>query len=241
MRLRIFFVLLAFAACLSTAQEPRKSGSPKIELFGGFSYASTHVITLHLPYATSPVSSTTSTSSLSMTAIPERMGLSGWNAALTVRLPYRFGIVTDFAGNYSNASRSASSTIAISPGGTTIFNETITYTVSQPRTYTLLAGPEFRLPTRKLESAIHFLAGSRIPRYDAQVQYTLTLPNSTSSHGFSRSYSPDPQWAIAVGGDVERPIRRNLAWRAGCDYLTNRGADQNHVRAIAGLVWKLGR
>ncbi len=70
-KLMIFFGLLLLVALPAAAQE-----NPKVEIFGGYSYARFQ------------------------TASPNRSNLNGWNAAIQGNVTPWFGLVGDFSGHY---------------------------------------------------------------------------------------------------------------------------------------------
>ena len=170
------------------------------------------------------------------------MNLYGWNGSVTAGLTSWFGFTTDFSGNYSNAARSISATL------TTTFTpceaectetETEQLTVSEPRIHTFLFGPQFTFPAGKVKTYTHFLVGG-MNRNVAENE-TLSSSSELISGLGGLIASSTNLFAMGFGGGVDYPVRRQMSWRVGADYLTSTGTAQNHVRVVTGLVWILGK
>ncbi|HEY1766877.1 MAG TPA: hypothetical protein VGG26_04450 [Terracidiphilus sp.] len=171
------------------------------------------------------------------------MNLLGWNGSVTANLLPWFGITTDFGGGYSNASQSANSTETIATGlpCVTICNISESYqlTVSDPRVYSFLFGPQFALRAGKVKLFTHFLAGG-MNRKVTTVE-TVTSNESPVLAISSRASDATNLFSMAFGGGADLPIHKQLAWRLGVDYLTTTGTGQDHVRVTTGVVWRLGK
>jgi len=216
---------------------------PKAEIFAGFSYADYELITL----TEGSGSNSTVTNSPTTTNSSARLGLLGWNGSVTANINGWFGFTTDFSGNYSNSSTSITETQTITPSCAptpcTPQTETIELVASQPRIHNFLFGPQFSYPGRKVRPFAHFLVGGSSKTVAEQETITLTPPNPVTVVGSALlgNATPDNLFAMALGGGIDYPIRKKLAWRFTADYLTDQGTHQNHVRAATGLVWRLGK
>ncbi|HEY1649966.1 MAG TPA: hypothetical protein VGF96_18425 [Terracidiphilus sp.] len=157
-----FFVCAAVLAVLSLPALAQST--PKAEIFGGFSYLNYEVISVNLPSGIQTLPST----GVLATPVPTvnfnpRMNLFGWNGSVTADLLPWFGFTSDFGGDYSNATRSMTSTATITTGLPCVSSCNVTETyqlvVSDPRIYTFLFGPQFSLPAGKAKLFTHFLVG----------------------------------------------------------------------------------
>jgi hypothetical protein len=237
-----FFVCAAVLAALSLPCLAQST--PKAEIFGGFSYVNYEVISASLPTGieTFPSSGLVVTPAQTISFTP-RMNLFGWNGSVTANLLPWFGFTTDFGGDYSNASQSTTSTFTITTGSPCPSNCSITQTyqlvVSDPRIYTFLFGPQFSVPAGKAKLFAHFLAGGL--NRSVTTAETITSNGSPVSGLSNLPTSSDNLFAMAFGGGADYPVRKQLSWRVGADYLTNMGTAQNHLRVSTGLVWKLGK
>ena len=170
-------------ACLACSFTLAAQSTPKIEIFGGFSYlnyeaandnlpSGTETIDTSCPSSSSTTSTCTSTSSVTSPSsfnFNPRMGLYGWNGSVTAIVTPWFGFTTDISGNYSTSSRSATTTQTIiqnftcssnASGYCTPSTNTTTNTyqaaVSEPLLHHFLFGPQFYFPTRKNENLCAF-------------------------------------------------------------------------------------
>lgn len=209
--------------------------APKVEIFGGFSYAN---------YELLPASSSFSNSNESVTGTPSgRLGLYGWNASVGVAFNSWFSFVTDVSGYYSNSSTSTTNTItetlSCEPVACPPVTERNTNVAANPRVYNFLFGPQFSYPHSKLRPFAHFLVGGNHmdeTRYDSVTTNGVAI--GISSLGIPSEGSTD--FTMALGGGIDYAFKRNFAWRVTADYLTNQGTGQNHVRVSTGLVWRPG-
>lgn len=254
--MRYFVSTLAFLACNLTLTA---QNTPKIEIFGGFSYLNYEAASVNLPSGTETIdescTSTTCTSTSTVTGpssvnFNPRMGLYGWNGSVTAILTPWFGFTTDVSGNYSTSSRSATTTETIienqnctSPEcsvSTSNTTNTYQYTVSEPLLHHFLFGPQFYFPTGRMRSYAHFLMGG--DHKNISSSEIITTPGL----GVITAESPyiaasTNVFAMGFGGGADYPLRKNLWWRTGADYLTSTGTAQNHFRISTGLVWRLGK
>src|ERR1035438_8856447 len=114
------FICTAILAALSIPSLAQNT--PKIDIFGGFSYLNYEAASVNLPSGTEtinntcpPASSSTSICISSVTGpssvnFNPRMGLYGWNGSVTAILTPWFGFTTDVSGNYSTATNSVTTT-----------------------------------------------------------------------------------------------------------------------------------
>jgi hypothetical protein len=238
--------------------------APKVEIFGGFSYLNYETTSVNLPSGTETMDTscpdnTTSSSSTCVTTTTvvgstlvnfnPRMGLYGWNGSVTAVLTPWFGFTTDVSGNYSTASRSATSTQTIiqnqtcapnTCSSTSTLTSTYQYTVSEPLLHHFLFGPQFYFPTGRMRSYAHFLIGGDHKNVTSS---EIVTPNNSigAISGLATSGVPTNFFAMGIGGGADYPIRKNLFWRTGVDYLTSTGTAQNHFRVSTGLVWRIGK
>jgi hypothetical protein len=264
--MRYYASALVFLACSLTLAA---QSTPKIEIFGGFSYLNYEAASVKLPSGTETIDSSCSTvdSSYSscVTAVPTvtgpsyvnfnpRMGLYGWNGSVTAVLTPWFGFTTDISGNYNTSTRSTTTTETItikdtlnctsSPCTPTITTSTDTYkyTVSEPLLHHFLFGPQFYFPTRKVRTYAHFLIGGDHKSVSSSEIITTNSPGVIATGGLLTSSSSSSNvFAMGFGGGADYPLRRKLSWRTGADYLTGTGTAQNHFRVSTGLVWRIGK
>jgi hypothetical protein len=170
------------------------------------------------------------------------MGLYGWNGSVTAVLTPWFGFTTDFSGNYSNASRSITTSLTTtSPSPCTLectTTETIQLAVSDPTIYAFLFGPQFTFPAGKVKVYGRFLAGGE-HKSVTELQTDITNGTLLSLSELATPVISGNYFAMAFGGGVDYPVRKKVSWRVGADYLTSTGTAQNHVRVVTGLVWRL--
>jgi len=213
--------------------------APKVEIFGGLSYANYEL------FSESSVVGlgSSSTSSYSLTTTNNsRIGLIGWNGAVTANLGPWFGLTSDFSGNYSNSSISNTETETVGCGSNCSENMTTVVTNSRFRIYNFLFGPQFSYPHGRVKPFAHFLLGGRQQSLMETSTTSLTIGASTSIiDSFTGSSAPGNQFAMAFGGGADYPLRKNLSWRVAADYLTNQGTYQNHFRVSTGMVWRPGK
>ncbi|MFB3916690.1 MAG: outer membrane beta-barrel protein [Terriglobales bacterium] len=125
---RLFLCVLLLAG-VSLAQE----GTPKAEIFGGYSYMRFQP----------------RFSVLGIDVTPDSANLNGWNASLTGNFNRFFGITADFAGHYGSPT--------IGFGGIGLPGSLASADVSN---YTFLFGPQVGLRTGKLRPFAHALFGA---------------------------------------------------------------------------------
>ena len=261
--MRYFASALVILACsLPLAAQ----NTPKIEIFGGFSYLNYEAASVNLPSGTETIvdstitsGSTTSSGTSTVTGpsyvnFNPRMGLYGWNGSVTAILTPWFGFTTDISGNYNTSSRSATTTETtientvctpspcspIIPGYT--YTETYQAKVSEPIIHHFLFGPQFYFPTGKMRTYAHFLIGGANRNLSSLETVTVTGTNISVVTG-NTSATPAffKAFAMGFGGGADYPLRKKLSWRTGADYLTSTGTAQNHVRVSTGLVWRIGK
>jgi hypothetical protein len=265
--MRRYISVLVFLACSLTLAA---QNTPKVEIFGGFSYLNYEAASVNLPSGTETIddscsatssssSSSSCTSSASTVTGPSyvnfnpRMGLYGWNGSVTAILTPWFGFTTDISGDYSTSTRSATSTATIINTGTcspspctpsTItMTNTYQYTVSEPLLHHFLFGPQFYFPIGKMRIYAHFLIGGDHKSVSSSEIINQNSPSVTafSSLDTSASAASTNIFAMGFGGGADYPLRRKLSWRTGADYLTSTGTAQNHFRVSSGLVWRIGK
>lgn len=222
--------------------------TPKVEVFGGFSYLNYEALSVNLPNGSVTENCTSGPGFIScqVPAAPTvnftpRMGLYGWNGSVTADLTTWFGFTTDFSGTYSNATDSVTTAVTTTdplciPVCTT--TSTYQYSVSEHSIHTFLFGPQFSFPAGKVKAYSHFLVGGlnrNVTTSESISSNSSAFPNLPAAPANSTN-----MFAMAFGGGVDYPIRKRMSWRTGADYLTSTGTAQNHVRVSSGLVWKLG-
>jgi hypothetical protein len=244
-------LFLCAAACAALCSSVFAQSAPKIEVFGGFSYLSYEAASVNLPSGSVTQTCTTTgtftdcvTPAAPTVKFDPRMGLYGWNGSVTADLTPWFGFTTDFSGNYSNATRSTTTTITtiaapsqcfIAPCSTT---NTYQYVVSEPKIHTFLFGPQFSFPTGKVKTYARFLAGGM--NKNVSGGESVTLGGLVINSPLTSTSTASNYFALAFGGGVDYPLRKKISWRTGADYLTSTGTGQNHVRVYSGLVWRFG-
>jgi len=243
-------LLVSIGSLAVHAQDaPKPKQSASVDIFGGFSYANYELLSV----SSSVSSGSSSSSTLSITSpsnVSARLGLYGWNAAISANLMPWFGLVTDFSGVYSNGSTSLTQTLASSLCGlpsTGTCTETIQNVASSPKIHNFLFGPQFAYPHGKLKPFARFLLGGS--RRSISISETITLTENGSSGTTSppetiltsQSSTPGNLFAMAFGGGADYRFRPGLAWRTTVDYLTGEGAGQNHVRVSSGILWQSGK
>jgi opacity protein-like surface antigen len=119
-------MLLCTTAVLS-AQET----TPKVEVFGGYSYANANTDDF----------------------LNRRVNLNGWNTSLGVNFNRTFGIVTDFSGHYGSSGSSIAITCVVNQVCSNSFNRST-------KTYTFLMGPQFSFRTARTTPFAHVLLGA---------------------------------------------------------------------------------
>ncbi len=216
----------------------------KIEVFGGFSYLNYEAISTSLPNGTITFGSSGSSSGILPTVnFTPHMSLYGWNGSVTADLTPRFAFTTDVGGDYSNTTESATGTLTeidTDCPGTCTTTATYQISVSNPRVHTFLFGPQFAFRMGRVKGYGHYLMGGLVLK--------MTEEESANSIG-DIIVNPAPvvnprsigMFAMAFGGGVDYPLRRNMRWRVGADYLTSTGAAQNHFRVVTGPVWTFGK
>jgi len=122
MRTFVCAAILALSCAPSFAQY-----TPKVEVFGGFSYLSYEAASVNLPNGSvtqncPSVSGSVSICQVAPTPLPTenftaRMNLYGWNASVTADLTPWFGFTTDFGANYGDETDSITTllTTTLSP------------------------------------------------------------------------------------------------------------------------------
>jgi opacity protein-like surface antigen len=125
--------LLSFAVMLlsTTAVLSAQETTPKVEVFGGYSYANANQASF----------------------LDRRVNLNGWNTSLGVNFNRTFGIVGDFSGHYG----STGSTIAITCPVNQICGNG--FNVST-KIHTFLVGPQASLRTSRATLFAHVLLGA---------------------------------------------------------------------------------
>ena len=247
----VTLLALAMTSAVLAQETPKSEKPPTAEIFGGFSYLNYEVLSTNLPNGsvtetesctgTNPILCQVTRTPTPTVNFTPRMGLYGWNGSVTADLTPWFGITTDFSGNYSNAADSITTTLTTTvspcPANCTT-TETSQLSVSNPTVYTFLFGPQFAYPAGKAKLYSRFLAGGEHKSVTESQTNTVngTVLGEPASAATSGNY-----FAMAFGGGVDFPVRRNLSWRIGADYLTSTGTAQNHVRLSTGVVWRLGK
>jgi hypothetical protein len=210
-------------------------GWTKAEFFGGVSVADYQFDTTSAPCCST---------ALVTNNFDVRMAPLGWHGSATTNLRPWLGLTADYSGYSSGASSQKSFSIIVPSdcGPDCIVTDTTQITLSSPSIQNFLFGPRFTFPAGKVRIDAHFLIGAR--RESLNVADTETLswtgPNGGSSISTSSLKNSITQFAAGFGGSVDYPIRKNLNWRVGADYLTNQGTGQNNARISTGLVWLVG-
>ncbi|MGA3083032.1 MAG: hypothetical protein ABSD44_16905 [Terracidiphilus sp.] len=255
--MRNYVFALVFLACSLTLVA---QSTPKIEIFGGFSYLNYEAASVNLPSGTETIvdacSDTICSASTSTVTAPSyvkfnpRMGLYGWNGSVTAILTPWFGFTTDVSGNYSTSTSSATTTETTietpaclpSPCSPSTLTSTSTYqyTVSEPLLHHFLFGPQFSFPTGKMRTYAHFLIGGDHKSVSISEIIAGTAPDVVSVLNPATTTSTNV-FAMGFGGGADYPLRKKLWWRTGADYLTSTGTAQNHFRVSTGLVWRIGK
>lgn len=252
-----FCALILAVFCLPSLAQ----SSQKIEIFGGFSYLNYEAASVKMPSGTETItftcpsnpgtSGTCNQTEVGPTYVNfnPRMGLYGWNASVTAILTPRFGITTDFSGNYSTATRSETTTLTVTqinqpcvlgPCSNTT-TDTYQYAVSEPLLHHFLFGPQFTFPAGKVKAYGHFLVGGERRNVTSGQTVGLGISIPAAVGALVSSSSSTNLFAMGFGGGADYPLRKKLAWRTGVDYLTSTGTAQNHVRVSTGLVWQVGK
>ena len=229
-------ILLAMCSLAVSAQN-----APKVEIFGGFSYANYRFF--QGPHSTDigNIASTTYGSG--------RLSLYGWNGSATVGMNQWFGFTTDFSGYYSGSSASTTTiTTPLSCGLGCTYTQTVVNSDSHPKIHNFLFGPQVSYPSGKIRPFAHLLLGgdrrSITPTNSVLNSCTTGCPPPctgcfTTTVGIATLSSSSTGFAMAFGGGADYSIKHNLAWRLQADYLTNQGTEQNHMRICTGIVWRL--
>ncbi|MFZ1083330.1 MAG: hypothetical protein WAN35_00040 [Terracidiphilus sp.] len=262
--MRFFVSALVFLSCSLTLAA---QSTPKIEIFGGFSYLNYEAASDNLPsgtetdtYDTSCTSTLCSSSSFTETGpsyvkFNPRMGLYGWDGSVTAILTPWFGLTTEMSGNYNTSTRSATTTVTVIQNNTCSSNSsnfctpstntsvnTYQVTVSEPLLHHFLFGPQFYFPTRKMRTYAHFLIGGVNRNASSLESFNESSSDNSITIGNALAApSSFNEFAIGFGGGIDYPLRKKLSWRTGADYLTSAGTAQNHFRVSTGLVWRIGK
>ena len=122
-----FAIILLCTTAVLSAQET----TPKVEVFGGYSYANAN----------------------SGSFLSQRANLNGWNGSVAWNFNRTFGVVTDFSGHYGSPGlpNGVVSTCVI--GGTCVTGVNI-------KTHTLFLGPQFSFRTARATPFVHVLLGA---------------------------------------------------------------------------------
>jgi opacity protein-like surface antigen len=137
-------LLLSFHAA---AQE-----TPRLDLFGGYSFSNTPLIT------------------------GARGNLNGWNVSVAANINRWFSVATEFGGHYGSSTRTLPPLLVPIPCPPNCFPNRIS---TNEKVHTILFGPQFALRTEKLTPFVHLLAG--VSRLDGKITYSYTNPPLTSS------------------------------------------------------------
>jgi hypothetical protein len=234
-------LLLGALLCTSLCIPSLAQHTPKAEIFGGFSYLNYEArhtmptgiviagICLSLPCAGPNISS--------VETIP-RMGLYGWNGAVTGNFTRWFGLTLDFSGAYSNASKQDTTVVTITNAGllsNSVTTVTQPVTISEPKIHYFLFGPQFSFSAGKARVFGRSLIGA---------SYRSTTESTTYADPFSASPTTSSNsaylFAYGFGGGVNYPLRKKISWRIAADYLTGTETAQHHLRVSTGPVWRLG-
>ena len=214
--------------------------TPKAEFFAGFSYLdyqARHTIPTYMDVATICLSSPCPLPTTSSVESIPRMGLYGWNGAVTANLTRWLGLTLDLSGAYSNASKQDTTVVTITRAGclsNCVTTVTQTVTISEPRIHYILFGPQFTFPAGKARVFGRSLIGASYRNatetYDGDV-YSLPTTSSNSAYLF----------AYGLGGGVNYPLGKKISWRIVADYLTGTETAQHHLRVSTGPVLRLGK
>ena len=200
--------------------------TPKIEVFGGYSYLGL-----------------TAQSRTSLKAA----GLSGWNVSVKLNVTPRIGLVADFSGNYGQRGLTPYTTpcgISIGPCEA----QRVEALPADMRQYTFLFGPEVRVLRRnRLSVNLRALVG-------AAHTSTLVLPlvepiQSVAPPTTQFSFPSATTFAAALGGSVDFRITDRLSYRIvqpellytrpGSPVMGNNWSQYN-FRLSTGLVFRSG-
>jgi opacity protein-like surface antigen len=181
-------ILIVLTGSLAFAQD----STPKVEVFGGYSYMHTGTGGL-----------TGSTLDLELRQTPGTLGtgsnFNGWNAEAQYNFDRWIGIVADFGGQYGTPFTASSKGVSGLP------------TMSQ---YSFLAGPVISYRTKaRVTPYVHALFGWDRASLSASAITGTTSPVTS----FASTYT---DFAIVLGGGVDYKLSRHFALRVGqLDYF----------------------
>jgi len=191
--------------------------TPKVELFGGYSYlrVSENVTLVNINPDVSPAVRPQPQGTVTTTSNPfSPLNLNGWNAAVQYNLNSWFGVVADFTGYYGSPTKTIS--------GTPVTVDT--------NEYNYLFGPRFSYrKSERWTPFVHALFGG------GHVHVKGSAP------GFTPVTFTDNAFSMAVGGGLDLKVANHVAIRlVDADYLMTKFGDdhQNNFRYSAGLVFR---
>jgi opacity protein-like surface antigen len=204
-------LILLFAALSARAQE-----TPKVEVFGGYSY-------LRGDLGDISVNS------------------HGWNGSVTYNFDSILGIKADFSGHAGNKTFTtqipAPIPIVGDPFVTTSFD-------LRPRDFTFLFGPQ--VTYRKKKTVIpfgHVLLGGVNRKVRIPLNATQIVNPGTTTTTVSFVTGSDTGFGAAFGGGLDLRVSKRVALRAfQVDYLLSRVSigTQHNLRLSTGLVLRFG-
>jgi hypothetical protein len=212
-------VLIALLFPLTVAAQ----NTPKIELFGGYSY-------LRL----------TKDSGL------QPAGLNGWNAAAKLNVTPRIGVLADFSGDYGQRELAPYQLFLPIPGNP---NPTIQTEPGHARQHTFVIGPEIRVLRRgRVTLSARTLVGvaktnTLILPLTVPVQLPLG-PNGESVTFSRRTISGGVAFAGSLGADLDYRITDRFSFRILQPELllvNFVGATPVHARISTGIVFTSGK
>ena len=235
----MFKPLVAALTLWCTRQICAQQG-PKVEVFGGLSYANYEVLGANQAQNNQTL----------------RLGALGWNGSVTANFNRWFGLTTEIGGDYSTSTATVATTSGtICKGSQCEPWDLISDTYSSLHHLSFRFGPQYSFQAGKVRPFAHLLMGWA---QQSDSQSETDFSNLTGQTTVSAWTNPSNiVFSPAIGGGVDYPIRKRLSWRAGVDYLisssngnnlnnsenvaTGTPALQNHVRVLTGLVWRPGR
>lgn len=195
--------------------------TPKVEIFGGYSYVRVGTADISASLNEVPLSATASPrvaiAQLTETFTFTHQNLNGWTGSVAYNVKPWFGVVADFTGVYGTPAIPSD----IVP--TTAVNLSM-------HAYSFLFGPRFSFRrSERWTPFVHTLFGR------AHVGLVVGLPEITSLS----IEVPESGFAMAIGGGLDAKVRKHFAIRlVQADYLMTHllGSTQNNARIATGVV-----
>ena len=227
----------AFLLCCLAGSACAQQGTPRAEVFGGYSYL--HAET----QGTTGASLTTLCNDISPGFCPAgtfqaHPNFNGWNAAVQVNAPRLFGFKADFSGNYGTP-------ITLSPQAQNFLSQLgILGLPPKARSFSYLFGPVVFKNMGRFRPFGHALFGGNSISTDLSHVSVLgfRIPGLALT---------DTAFAMAFGGGIDVRLTDRIMLRAGqADYLFTKHAfsggvngvatHQNNFRVCVGIVFQFG-